>query len=137
VQEKWPGRDFLAMPLFYLARHSIELHLKEAILFYAEHNPRQPDLEGHRLMSLWNQLQEYMRGVGYNKEDEWTSYCAKLLNHINETDPDGEHFRYPESKSGMSFTATAIELEGLVKAHWHICMYCGAATSMLDAGYSE
>jgi hypothetical protein len=58
------------MPLFYLARHSIELHLKEAILFYSEQHPRPPEIEGHRLMSLWNQLLRYMRGVGYPTDDE-------------------------------------------------------------------
>jgi len=65
VREKWPGRDFLAMPLFYLARHSIELHLKEAILFYSQQHSRPPEIEGHRLMSLWNQLLGYVQGLGH------------------------------------------------------------------------
>jgi hypothetical protein len=64
------------MPLFYLARHSIELHVKETILFYSEQHARPPDLEGHRLMSLWNQLLGYLNGVGYGTDDDWTAYCA-------------------------------------------------------------
>jgi hypothetical protein len=36
--EMWPQADYLRMPVFFLARHSTELHLKEVIQDYSARN---------------------------------------------------------------------------------------------------
>ncbi len=133
--ETWPSRDYLAMPLFFLARHSIELHLKDTILEYARTDDTPPDLGTHGLIQLWNQLRKYMERYGIPADDEWGVYCGKLLNHVHEVDPDGERFRYPAARDGASFELTRIELEGLVRAHWHITMYCDGCANMHAEGY--
>jgi|HubBroStandDraft_6_1064221.scaffolds.fasta_scaffold733641_2 hypothetical protein len=133
--EIWPGREHLALPLFFLARHSIELALKDTILEYAKTDPPPPDLGGHGLMQLWNQLLAYMDRYGLAANDEWGVYCGKLLNHIHEVDPDGERFRYPAARDGAPFELTRVELEGLVKAHWHVTMYCDGCANMHADGY--
>jgi hypothetical protein len=123
------------MPLFLLARHSIELHLKDTIREYAKTDDMPADLGTHNLMWLWNQLGTYMERYGIPADDEWGVYCDKLLNHIHEVDPDGERFRYPTARDGAPFEITRVELEGLVRAHWHITMYCDGCANMHVGGY--
>ena len=118
--EQWPNRQYLVLPLFYLARHSIELHLKDAILEFAKTDDVMPDLEGHGLMQLWNQFKDYMDRWGTPADDEWGVYIEKLMNHLHQHDPDGERFRYPENKKREPFGLTRVDLEDLVRAHWHI-----------------
>src|ERR1043166_659256 len=33
----WPKKDYIAQPMCYLARHSMELHLKAAVTVYQEY----------------------------------------------------------------------------------------------------
>jgi hypothetical protein len=49
---RWPAGDYMRMPLFYLARHSLELHLKQTIEVFARGAP--VDLTGHGLAQLWD-----------------------------------------------------------------------------------
>lgn len=53
-------RDYLRVPLSYLARHSLELHIKEAIREYQKTDPNQADTSGHALMPLWRSLLGYL-----------------------------------------------------------------------------
>jgi hypothetical protein len=129
--ENWPGSGGMQMPLFFLARHSIELHLKDAIEAYGRYSPLEPELAGHNLACLWNHLQKQIETAGFPTDDDWTRYCNKLIHHIHEIDPDGERFRYPSNVKGVEFEFTRVELEGLKKAHWHVTGYCDAAASMI------
>lgn len=71
------------MPLFLLARHSIELHLKDTIREYAKTDDMPADLGTHNLMRLWNQLGTYMERYGIPADDEWgstaTSYSTTFM----------------------------------------------------------
>ena len=133
--EQWPNRQDLALPLFYLARHSIELALKDAIIEFAKTDDVRPEIEGHGLMQLWNQLKEYMKRWGTSPDDEWSIYVGKLLNHLHHHDPDGERFHYPENKKRVPFEWTRVDLEDLVRAHRHVTMYCDGSMSMHAEGY--
>src|SRR5580658_7708156 len=93
-------------------------------------------LDGHSLTGLWNQFKNLIKKSGFLNGDELTPYCEKLINHINESDPDGERFRYPSSKAGDVFAYTRIELEELVRAHYLITLYCGACGDMLSESWS-
>jgi hypothetical protein len=56
--ETWPNRDYLSMPLFLLARHPIELHLKDTILEYTKTDDTPADLGTHNLMQLWTSVRQ-------------------------------------------------------------------------------
>jgi hypothetical protein len=129
--ELWPRADYLRLPLFNLCRHSIELALKDAIQVVPLRSAREQIPTGHNLLKLWDQLIECFSEAGFPTDDNWTIYCRKLVKHLHDMDPTGEHFRYPSNNSGVSFKDTQVEYEGLIKAHSHITLYCDAVYSML------
>jgi hypothetical protein len=124
----------LRAPLFYLARHSIELHLKSAIEDFANYTGEDIKDCGHNLLDLWRELQRLQFDVAGlpGKGDEWGTHVEKLINHIHAIDPTGEAFRYPENRAGKKFDYTRVELDGLVKAHHHITSYCSASMDYLS-----
>jgi hypothetical protein len=127
------GSRRLALLLFFLCRHTIELDIKNAIIVYSASAGESPNIKGHGLAQLWNELMRQMRSAGFPTDDEWTTYCGKLVNHIHEIHANGERFRYPSSSAGIEFDPTSIELRGLAAAQWHIGMLCDAAIGMLHA----
>ena len=129
--EGWPTKDYIAQPMCYLARHSMELWLKHAIKEYQEFlGDHSADSDHHNLMKLWNVLMELRRAAGA-KDSEYAKYISKLLNHLNEIDPEGEQFRYPHTKAGQAFDLAKIELEGLLKAYWHVSRYAEASVDVI------
>jgi hypothetical protein len=130
--DDWPKKDYIVQPMVYLARHSMELYLKRVILGYQEYlGDRADAIDHHSLTKLWNTLVKLLAAAGAPTDDEYSKYCLKLLNHINQTDPDGEQFRYPHNKAGEEFKLAKVELEGLVKAHWHVSSYAEAMVDMI------
>lgn len=129
----FPRSSYLCIPVFYLCRHSVELSMKAAITEVERYATSFPP-EGHNLSNLWRRLLEGIRGAGFPTDDDWTRYCGKLINHLHETDPGGENFRYPCNRDGGVFPYTRVELEALVKAHHHLTGYCDAVISMLREG---
>ena len=127
----WPKKDYIAQPMCFLARHSIELWLKYAIKEYQEFlGDRSASTDHHAVMKLWNALTP-LRGAAGVEEGDYAGYVGKLLNHLNEIDPDGEQFRYPHTKAGEVFTLAKVELEGLLKAYLHVTRYAEASVEML------
>src|SRR5713101_7513256 len=63
------GRN-LSTPLFFLARHSIEIALKSTILEYAETDEVAAKVDGHDLVSLWDQLSGYLERWGTPATDD-------------------------------------------------------------------
>jgi hypothetical protein len=129
--KEWPKKDYIAQPMCYLARHSMELWLKRAIKEYQEFlGDRSADVDHHNLMKLWNTLTKLRSAAGV-EESDYAKYISKLLNHLNEIDPDGEQFRYPHTKAGQAFALAKVELEGLLKAYWHVSRYAEASVEMI------
>ena len=125
----------LSIPLFFLARHSIELALKTAILEYAETDGTTPKSDGHDLVVLWNELSGCMERWGCPAPDDWGVIVAKQIADIQEVDPKGDRFRYPTDIKGKRFELTHVELEGLVRAHNSITTYLDACANMHSDGY--
>jgi hypothetical protein len=125
----------LSIPLFFLARHSIELALKSAILEYAETDETIPKTDGHDLVVLWNELSGCMERWGCPATDDWGVIVAKQIADIQEVDPKGDRFRYPTDIKGKRFELTHIELEGLVRAQNSITTYLDACATMHSEGY--
>ncbi|QND70825.1 hypothetical protein [Tardiphaga robiniae] len=126
----------LIEPLFFLARHSIELALKATIVDFAQIGEVTPQLTGHKLLDLWDQLYAVMDRYGYPPNDDWGIKCRSLVAHIHEIDPEGDRYRYPSNRKGVEFAGTNIDVEGLIKAHGHVTTYLDACRSMYAAGYS-
>ncbi|HKA77108.1 MAG TPA: hypothetical protein VKD19_08385 [Pseudolabrys sp.] len=131
-KQKWRNGDYLQFPLFYLARHSIELSLKNAIEDFASYTGDPSADLGHNLSRLWIELNRQFRLAGMPEEDSWGVHCAKLIGHIHEIDPTGEAFRYPHNMQGRTFAYTRVSFDGLVKAHNHLTGYCSASIDMLS-----
>jgi hypothetical protein len=125
----------LSIPLFFLARHSIELELKSAILEYAGTDNLAPKVDGHDLLLLWNQLSAYMERWGNPPTDDWGAIVAKQIADIQDVDPRGDRFRYPTDIKGKRFELTHVELEGLIRAHNSITTYLDACASMHSEDY--
>jgi hypothetical protein len=125
----------LSIPLFFLARHSIELALKSAILEYSETDEEtKPKLDGHDLVALWKQLSAYMERWGSPAADDWGIIVSAQIADIQEVDPRGDRFRYPTDVKGKWFELTNVELEGLVRAHNSIMTYLDACATMHSEG---
>ena len=127
-----PRGGYLEPVLFFLARHSIELSLKSVTFDLESWSGIEAVHDTHNLMKLWNWLQKQMLAMGFARED-YGAYCEKLVNHINEVDPTGERFRYPSNNAKQPFEQADLDLEGLIKAHWHITTYADACRQMLSA----
>lgn len=125
----------LGNPLFFLARHSIELELKSAIVEYTETDAILPDLAGHNLVILWDQLCGYMERWGVPATGEWGVNVAKIIADIHEADPRGDRFRYPLDIKGKPFEPTRVEIEGLIRAHNSATNYLDACAQTHSEGY--
>jgi hypothetical protein len=126
--DDWPKKDYIIQPMVYLARHSMELYLKWAIKEYQNYlGDNSEKTHHHGLIKLWNSLIKLMEKAGAPTDTEHSAHCLRLLNHINETDPDGEQFRYPHDKEGETFELAKVDLEELVKAHYLVSTYAEGA----------
>jgi hypothetical protein len=100
----------LIEPLFFLARHSIELALKATIAEFAKIDDAAPQLVGHRLLDLWDQLYAVMDRYGSPPNDNWGIMCRGLVAHIHEVDPEGDRYRYPSTGRGLNSAAQMLTL---------------------------
>jgi hypothetical protein len=137
--DDWPKKDYIIQPMVYLARHSMELSLKWAIEEYEEYlGDYSEETDHHGLIRLWNSLIKLMEKAGAPTDAKFSAHCLRLLNHIHETDPDGEQFRYPHNKAGEKFELTKVDLEELVKAHHLVSTYAeGAVMTIPDLAEEE
>jgi hypothetical protein len=106
----------------------MELYLKWAIDEYENYTgDYDEETDHHGLIKLWNSLIKLMEKAGAPTDPALTTLCLRLLNHIHETDPDGEQFRYPHNKEGEKFELAKVNLEELVKAHHLVSIYADGA----------
>jgi hypothetical protein len=133
IRERWHTNGLMQAPLFYMARHSMELHLKWAIEEFESYTGEKSKDYGHSLLDLWHELnrQQFDLADLPGRDDAWGKHVDKLIKHIHGIDPKGDSFRYPHSVGGKLFNYTRVEFEGLVKAHGHITGYCGASLDVL------
>lgn len=134
MRGRWLHNGLMHFPLFYLGRHSMELHLKWAIEEFAEYTGEKGAYTGHDLLALWKELQRQQFDLADlpGRDDPWGLHVNKLINHIHNIDPKGDFFRYPHNIQGKPFEYTRVVFEGLVKAHNHVTGYCGASLDVLS-----
>lgn len=106
----------------------MELYLKSAIDEYGDYvGDYSEETDRHGLIRLWNSLIKLMEKPGAPTGTKFSAQCLRLLDHIHETDPDGEQFRYPHNKDGEKFEVAKVDLEELVKAHYLVSAYAEGA----------
>ncbi len=93
--------DVLVYPAVYLYRHHLELLLKslieEASMVLEEpHAPR----FGHKLAELWNEAKSLIERALPDADWNQNEHVTRLVNELDAIDPNGESFRYSESKRG-------------------------------------
>jgi hypothetical protein len=125
----------LSNPLFFLARHSVELAIKSTIDEYARTDEKEPDLAGHHLLDLWDQLAGYMDRWGVSADDDWGRIVRQQVAHMQEADPKGDRFRYPLDIKGKPFEPKWVEIEGLIRAHNSITTYLDGSATMHAEDY--
>jgi hypothetical protein len=125
----------LSSPLFFLARHSVELAIKSTIDEYAKTDEKKPDLTGHHLLELWDQLAGYMDRWGVPADDDWGRIVRQQIAHMQEVDPKGDRFRYPLDIKGRPFEPQWVEIEGLIRAHNGITTYLDGSATMHAEDY--
>ncbi len=137
--DDWPKKNYVIQPMVYLARHSMELYLKWAISEYQDYlGDFGEKTDHHGLLKLWNSLIKLMEKAGAPTDTDFSKRCLGLLRYIDETDPNGEQFRYPHSKKGEAFELKKVDLEGLVKAHYLVSEYAeGAVMTIPDLAEEE
>lgn len=127
----YPQADYLRLPLFFLARHTAELHLKEVIQEFCTARGESYDVAGtHSLITLWNRATSLL---SIPPDDEWSANVGRLLQHMHDFDPKGQRFRYPDDNDGVPFQHTRVELERLADAHATITLWCEGAIDLLNA----
>jgi hypothetical protein len=125
----------LSSPLFFLARHSVELAIKSTIDEYAKTDEKKADLAGHHLLELWDQLAGYMNRWGVSADDDWGLIVRQQIAHMQEADPKGDRFRYPLDIKGKPFELKWVEIEGLIRAHNSITTYLDGSATMHAEDY--
>lgn len=91
--------DLLVYPIVMVYRHGIEAALKHLAKIL-------PGLCGepvqvrktHKLLDNWNPIRRHLAQLGTDRDD--LKRVDELLTNLVQIDPDGERFRYPESKDG-------------------------------------
>ena len=104
--------DGLFMPVAYLYRHSIELHLKELIKFFlrvgelSDSKGLQNLLQrSHGLHKLWSRIEPLIRGLAYSPKDPAASNVASFLKELDSCDPSGTSMRYARSSDGTTVSS--------------------------------
>jgi hypothetical protein len=126
-----PQQSFLSLPTLFLARHSMELHMKWAIEeFQGLYLLYEYDCAGHDLKEHWNALVSLASSAGIDTHKH-SAYVLKLLDYLHRIDPDGFQFRYPHNLIDKEFKLRRNELESVIKAHWHVRTYAAACSEFV------
>lgn len=128
-----PNQTYLLMPLMHLARHSMELSLKNALNKCNEVCGASLSTDKHFLLPLYDRLDRFLIDYGMiGGADDWAMFVRKVIVHIDKVDTTGEVFRYPTNLSGNPFESYNIDIEALITAHHHVTLLAEATVAMLD-----
>jgi hypothetical protein len=110
-------RDTLYSPVLFLYRHYIELSLKYLwkeyfLLGLLDSEP--PD-DDHRLLPLWQRIQEASEAVGLlSADDAFITQVGKSILLFDRLDKRSTHSRYPTV--GGKYSSLYVNIEALIRA---------------------
>jgi hypothetical protein len=94
--------DYLFLPMMYMYRHSLELHLKQArraaATYLRESRPQESLRQrgpGHKLVKTWELLRDDLERCGYFPTWAHLSEIEKRIVEFESLDPSGQALRYP------------------------------------------
>ena len=108
--------------LLFICRQSIELSLKAGI---SALSGKPPPL-GHKLKQLWSAFTDALEKLGQPTSDTYSASARILISILDQHDPLGDRFRYPDSTKSGVYLSTVIDLEELYRAHHRVTTYCDA-----------
>lgn len=125
--------DLVVYPLVFCWRHYIELTLKQLVrsMRLLSNCSGNADLDDHRLMSLWNELQPHLPALGAPPGDIKT--VGRTIQYLSRFDPGSFAFRYPTNRDGSS-TQGAIPPRINLR---RLDMVMRGIANWLEAGISE
>jgi hypothetical protein len=101
LKRPWVTIDLLVYPICMNFRHAVELFLKYLITAVAKKNGSNDRYRtNHSLEDNWNTAIKLIRASKLQVTDQEIEILAKVVKSIQEVDPKGEIFRYPESIKG-------------------------------------
>lgn len=88
--------DVLVYPICFNFRHAVELYVKYIIadLSRVQGTGRRSQA-GHSLLRNWKKAKKLLKAIDHAAED--AALFEEVIGHIEEVDPAGQTFRYPES----------------------------------------
>lgn len=101
VERPWVTIDLLVYPICMNFRHAVELFLKYLISALARKSGSNDKYRtNHSLEDNWKTAIKLVQAAKLQATDEEIEVFAKVVKSIQEVDPKGEIFRYPESMKG-------------------------------------
>jgi hypothetical protein len=111
VRDNTYNKDQLTYPIMFLARHILELRLKELnhlciqLKFLKETKPT------HSLLTLWKSFDEVYHG----EKNEHYFKVGKLITELHNVDSKSDTFRYPIHKDGTpTATSEFVDIENFI-----------------------
>jgi hypothetical protein len=129
----YPNQAYLIMPLMQLARHSMELALKNALNECNKTHGAELSTDRHGLVVLYDRLEGFLvhHGMIY-KNEPWADFTRKVLVHVDRFDAAGMTFRYPTDQTGKPFPSFEIDIEEMIVAHQNVTLLADATVTMLN-----
>lgn len=108
----------LVLPVVFLYRHYLELHLKELIIEgrKALGQPADAIPTGHNIFKLWNELKPILAQIQakpYDLRKEELLAVEACIKEFSEVDERSEAFRYPVNKDGKPLLGKNTRLANL------------------------
>lgn len=98
IDAKVPGTtiDVLVYPICFNFRHAIELYIKFIIADLGRvQGTGKQYRPGHTLWGNWKKAKKLLKAIDHAADD--VEFFEKVVKHVEEVDPTGQTFRYPES----------------------------------------
>jgi hypothetical protein len=101
LTNRW-RRNVLGLPMLFLYRHYVELHLKSLLADAGEllDDPQTIPPE-HYISKLWQRVRALILRIGPSDEDAWFARADAIVAELDSLDPNSFAFRYPVNKRGV------------------------------------
>jgi hypothetical protein len=111
-------RNFVALGVLFLYRHSVELHLKSLLLdagdFLDDPEKVPPN---HYLLTLWKRVRTLLLKIDPRSEGPWLNRADDIIADFDELDPTSSAFRYPVDTRGAAALPPNLRVDLVSIAH--------------------
>lgn len=142
-------RNLVALPVLFLYRHYVEVHLKSLLLDAGELlDDLQQVPQSHYLLPLWHRVRTLLIQVDSRSDNAWLGRADQIIGDLDALDPTSFAFRYPVGRMGApalpvdlvvdlgSIASAMAELHFLLDgASTQIDVYIGHKAEMREDGY--